>query len=497
MSDSLKLSWHSYKYYPYERHLALREAEALLGAVPHETGDGIELAGNFKAESVDRLVYFSQIHDRLVTRDTIQAQLERAVTAGRNRQATRYSAHGIHEYKGKFNPQVAKAILNIFGVRRGDHVLDPFCGSGTTLVEAVQLGADATGFDINPLAAFLANAKLASLRSPASELAVILSKLQDRWRGTKSWPVTTETSEAITYLRKWFDIDNLDVIEKVRTDILEEGGEHASILLAVASNLLREYSLQDPNDLRIRRRSDPTPEIPFWHALIGQALEFIAKLSSSQLILGTDLPIARVTNIDVVDAGKAAPTLLFDAAITSPPYAMALPYVDTQRLSLVWLRLVEPRELLPLEATLIGSRETRGPGKREWMSLLNVNGANLPKEEYDYCSMLAQSLAPSDGFRRKAVPSLLYRYFTMMRSSFVSVSKRLAPRAPYALIVGHNHTVLGGVRQDIDTPRHLAALGASVGWEVEELIPLQTYRRYGYHQNNAVNAETLILLRNQ
>lgn len=492
----MKLSWHAYRYYPYERQLALREAKALLGVVPLETSDGVELLGNFDAGAADRLVYFSQIHDRRVTRETVQAQLERAATAGRNRQATRYSAHGLHEYKGKFNPQVAKAILNIFGIRRGDHILDPFCGSGTTLVEAVQLGAEASGFDINPLAVLLANAKLASLRVPADELSSILSALVSRWKRIKRWPAVREKSPTIDYLQKWFDPDVLAMIEKIRSDILESSGDHAGILLTVASNLLRDYSQQDPNDLRIRRRSDPIPETPFWQVMVAKAEEFIGKLASAQHVLGTDLPIGRAIELDVGAAGNAPATHLFDAAITSPPYAMALPYVDTQRLSLVWLRLVTPDALLPLEAALIGSRETRGSDKRDWQARLDENGAGIPKEQYEYCRKLARSLSPTDGFRRKAVPILLYRYFAMMRGSFEAVASRLAPGAPYALIVGHNHTVLGGIRYDLDTPRHLADLAASVGWEIEELIPLQTYQRYGYHQSNAVNAETLILLRN-
>lgn len=493
----MKLSWHLYRYYPYERQLAMREAQALMGVTPKEVTDGVELTGNFDAADADRLVYFSQIHDRRVTRETVQSQLESAVSTGRNRQATRYSAHGIHEYKGKFNPQVAKAILNIFGIRRGDLILDPFCGSGTTLIEAVQLGAEASGFDINPLAVYLANAKLASLRVPATELSAMLAALAARWRRTGLWPDIIEKSDAITYLGKWFDPGIVKIIEKIRIDILNEAGPHAPILLAVASNLLRDYSLQDPNDLRIRRRNDPVPEIPFYEALIDRAKEFIAKLTSAQLILGTDLPVGRAIKLDVVDAGKAIPARLFDAAITSPPYAMALPYIDTQRLSLVWLRLVTPEALLPLEAALIGSRETRGSAKRDWQARLEDNGADLPAAQFHYCRELAGNLAPTDGFRRKAVPTLLYRYFAAMRSSFEAVASRLASGAPYGLIVGHNHTVLGGVRHDIDNPRHLADLAASVGWRVEELLTLQTYQRYGYHQSNAVNAETLLLLRNR
>lgn len=492
----MKLSWHPYRYYPYERQLAMREAHALLGVAPLETLDGVELVGNFDASAAERLVYFSQIHDRQVTRQTVQAQLEHAVNAGRNRQATRYSAHGLHEYKGKFNPQVAKAILNIFGIRRGDHILDPFCGSGTTLVEAVQLGADASGFDINPLAVFLANAKLASLRVPAHELSAILSMLVSRWRSIKCWPEVLEVSPAIEYLEKWFDASVLAIIEKIRSDIIEIGGEFAAIFLTIASNLLRDYSQQDPNDLRIRRRSDPIPDVPFWEIFAEKANEFIAKIESAQQILGTELPTGRAALLDVVAAGNAPTTRLFDAAITSPPYAMALPYVDTQRLSLVWLRLVPPNALLPLEAALIGSRETRGSERREWLANLEDNSSEIPREQHQLCQNLRTSLGATDGFRRKAVPILLYRYFSMMQDSFKAVASRLVSGAPYALIVGHNHTVLGGTRYDIDTPKHLADLASNVGWIVDELVPLQTYQRYGYHQNNAVNAETLILLRN-
>lgn len=497
MNHALRLSWHAYRYYPYERQLAMREVEALLGVAPRETPEGVELTGDFDASTADRLVYFSEIQGQRATRQTVQAQLERAVTAGRNRQATRYSAHGLHEYKGKFNPQVAKAILNIFGVRRGDHILDPFCGSGTTLVEAVQLGANASGFDINPMAVFLANAKLASLRAPAAELSAILSTLAFRWTRMTRWPAVSENSSTIAYLEKWFDPDILAMIETVRSDILDCGGQHANILLTVASNLLRDYSLQDPNDLRIRRRADPVPETPFWKAFEESANEFIAKLASAQRVLGVDLPEGRAVLLDVVASGDAPATRLFDGAITSPPYAMALPYVDTQRLSLIWLRLVSPKALLPLEAALIGSRETRGSERREWQSRLESNGAQIPLAQFEICQTLAASLSATDGFRRKAVPFLLYRYFAMMQKSFKAVAARLATGAPYALIVGHNHTVLGGTRFDIDTPQHLANLAAAAGWRVEELVPLQTYQRYGYHQSNAVNAETMILLRNQ
>ena len=490
----MELKWHNYKYYPYEKQLALREATALLNGKPREVEGGVEIGPQVQPENADRLVYFAQIHDKKVARQTVQGRLESASASSRNRQATRYSVHGLHEYKGKFNPQVAKAILNIFGVRRGDHVLDPFCGSGTTLVEAVQLGASATGFDINPLAVFLANAKLQALTTPVGELEEALTALRRHFARRKKWTAMLAYDERRLYLGEWFEEANLQAIEIVRAETERWCGPHAPIFLALASDLLRDYSLQDPRDLRIRRRSDPTPATPFVEEFCAKAETFLQKLSSSQLVLGTDLPRGAAVRMDVTQAGQAA-TVLFDAAITSPPYAMALPYIDTQRLSLVWLGLAEPSSLLRLESDLIGSRETRGASKKALAMSLQENAAGVPVEQLELCLALNRSLSESDGFRRKAVPTLLYRYFASMRNSFEAVGKRVKKDAPYALIVGHNHTTLGGTRFDIDTPRHLANLASQVGWDVDEFVDLQTYHRYGYHANNAVAAETMIFLR--
>ena len=83
-----------------------------------------------------------------------------------------------------------------------------------------------------------------------------------------------------------------------------------------------------------------------------------------------------------------------------------------------------------------------------------------------------------------------------MRDALQSVRDVLLPGAPFALIVGRNHTVLGGDRREIDTPAHLANMAMDVGWRVEEQMPLQTYQPYGYHVNNAIACETLLLLRN-
>lgn len=156
--------------------------------------------------------------------------------------------------------------------------------------------------------------------------------------------------------------------------------------------------------------------------------------------------------------------------------------------------MLDANSIHELEATLIGSREIRGTARREAIEAQESNSDGLPTGEAEFCSMLRQAIGPEDGFRRKAVPSLIYRYFAAMRDSFSEIHQVMRPGSPFGLIVGHNHTVLGGIRYDINTPVHLANLAVDTGWAVEEVLELQAYQRYGYHMNNAVSAESLIIL---
>ena len=68
--------------------------------------------------------------------------------------------HRLHPYLGKFVPQLVEALLERY-VPRGGRVLDPFAGSGTTLVQALESGYDATGVDVAAFNALLVRVKTA------------------------------------------------------------------------------------------------------------------------------------------------------------------------------------------------------------------------------------------------------------------------------------------------------------------------------------------------
>ena len=493
----MELLHHAYKYYPYEIELARREAETLLPKTSTtETAHGLMVQGHVDPEVASRFVYYAGTRDGEQVFPTMQARLEHVNGNGRGRQSTRYAAHGMHEYKGKFNPQIVRAILNILGIPSGAKVMDPFCGSGTSLLECAHMGMDAIGTDINPLAVFIANAKLQATRLPVARLRADLHKATERAKGIKPSAVNGD-DERVNYLSSWFAPEILHAIESLRVVLEEFDAAVAAPLLAIASNLLREYSMQDPKDLRVRRRKDSLPTEPFMSAYMRSAMRFLDNLGRAQEILTARDWQCKAVLADSQQFSAADIRLngKFDCAITSPPYATALPYIEMQRLSLVWLGLVQPKELASLEARLIGSREVRGAGvKKDLLDDLRGNAAGLPSEQADYCLELHDALGERDGFRRRAVPILLYRYFVGMARVFTALRPLVRPAAPFALIVGCNRTVLGGHRFDIDTPQHLTRIAATRGWRHAETIPLQTYQRYGYHMNNAIRAEALVVL---
>ena len=99
------------------------------------------------------------------------------------KQTTGHLFHGLHVYKAKFFPRMARAFINLC---EGATVLDPFAGSGTALVEAAVMGAPAVGVDIDPLSVAIAQAKAQLLSDDgavAEAIADVLGRLDASDKG--------------------------------------------------------------------------------------------------------------------------------------------------------------------------------------------------------------------------------------------------------------------------------------------------------------------------
>ena len=525
--DETILRWHGYRYFPYEKVLAEREVESVLGVQPESSPSGLTVpSDSVSVDKIERLTYFRDAVGRnSAPIETIQGMLERTCTGDSahveshkkpKRQATRYSAHGLHEYKGKFNPQIVRAIGNILSLERGAWLLDPFCGSGTTLLEAFHGGWNAVGTDLNPLAVEIANAKVAAIQTPMRRLAAAAATLEgqvsiaekllshnrhvsEKTIAARLRPDWTSALANFDYLSRWFPRPVLaqlaillDAIAGIRSERIRR------VFRIVLSDILRGVSLQEPADLRIRRRKDAAPNYPaitIFLADLKRKLDMIERAQwaiapcSFQLAVRHDIR-APLPQIDGASSNE------FDAAITSPPYATALPYIDTQRLSLCLLGLVDWIDLGHTEHSLIGTREISSRQRRELGTEIESNEARLPPRVHEIAQrMLHASLKDGNGFRRQNTPGLIYKYFGEMQDVFRALLRALKPKSKFALLVGRNRTRLGGKDFVVETPHLLAEIAQQAGWELADVIDLEAYQRYDIHHQNSIRKEGLIILR--
>ena len=78
--------------------------------------------------------------------------------------ATGYATHSLFPYRGKFHPQLIKGLINILGIKKGETILDPMCGSGTLNVEAALMGINSFAIDVSPFCQFMTITKFEALR---------------------------------------------------------------------------------------------------------------------------------------------------------------------------------------------------------------------------------------------------------------------------------------------------------------------------------------------
>src|SRR5436190_23101199 len=136
--------------------------------------------------------------------------------------------HRLHPYLGKFIPQLAETLLERYVVR-GGHVLDPFAGSGTTLVQALESGFDATGVDI---AAF--NCLLMRVKTQQYNLFVLERELRDVVARLESARTRARPSP---HMREWFAPEAARQLLAFRE--LAEEYEHADVLRVVLARAAR------------------------------------------------------------------------------------------------------------------------------------------------------------------------------------------------------------------------------------------------------------------
>jgi site-specific DNA-methyltransferase (cytosine-N4-specific) len=478
----------AYRLQPFERRLAELEAD---GASRNDQLAFFARYGGARTHQFyfDRFVRLSWLGDGQSLLD-----LAESTTDGHRSAAHNYLTHGLHAYKGKYFPQVVRSLLNAAGVAAGARVVDPFVGSGTTSLEASLMGCTAHGIDQNPLAALIARTKVAALHLSAPELgpmeAAILAEMRRPYKGS----LPNES-----YLARWFPPETLGLVGRILAAIERARVPEAMADLArlTLSSLLRSWSLQEPSQLRIHRRPSAPDAASLRERFVADLRETIASLRlGSRLLDELGISLGEVTVLEGDARQPDAWIGACDALVTSPPYATALPYIDTDRLSIYALGLAEIGERSGLEWSMIGNRELRKRQRTELEAQLDRNVAQLPPAVIeDILTIRERNQAAGVGFRRQNLPSLLYRYFADMQTVLERAAASLKPSALAAIVVGDSFTTAGRERFRIRTADAICETAGGLGYKIVERIEMGGQVAYLPHQRNTIPSEEILILR--
>jgi site-specific DNA-methyltransferase (cytosine-N4-specific) len=245
--------------------------------------------------------------------------------------------HSLHPYPAKFPPQIPKAILSKYATK-GQTVLDPFCGSGTTLVEAKLQGINAIGVDINGLSVLLSKVKSTPLTEDQqlqiSDFINSISTITCLLRSEDKLPTRIKDIEGLNH---WFQPN----VAKEITLLLEEisnldDEEIKDFLRIVLSSIIVRVSNQE-SDTRfaaIEKNIQDYFTVNLFIARTKEYLKHICKFSNLA-IAESKLKVynADSRNLSFIDGES------IDLIITSPPYANTYDYYLYHKFRKRWLDL--------------------------------------------------------------------------------------------------------------------------------------------------------------
>ena len=499
-----------YKLWSYERTLREREIEVLLGAGPSEdrekqlsaTVDPLSLA---KAR---QLVFTHEVGaEGLYAEPTWQAILENGLAQHPSaRKDPKYVTHGLHSYKGKFYPQLAKGLMNLCGLSAGARVYDPFCGSGTTLLESYLNGYSAFGCDLNPLAAKIANAKVGILDvNPdivREAAATLVKKIEDAPIDLQEkWEQFDET--CLNEIHNWFPRPVVSKLNWLLRSIRSvSDGVIRDFLEVILSSIIRDVSQQDTNDLRIRRRREAIADADVFKLYLdalGSQYERIERFWSIRGYSPNTFRHCRVIEGDSRDAdtmnrlGLEAGSV--DLILTSPPYATALPYIDTDRLSMLVLFGMKSSTRRPIERSLVGSREVMTKARRQLERRITHGEGELPEDVHEYLFTLLSRVSRADvGFRRKNMPALLLRFFEDVNRVMRNCHTVLRTGGEAMIVIGDNRMRVNSEYERIPTTDFVEAIAIDNGFQLIERIDISVTTENLVHINNAITKNVVLRL---
>jgi len=378
----------------------------------------------------------------------------------------------------------------------GDLILDPFCGSGTLLVEASVLGRNSVGIDVDPLSVFVTKVKVHSLRKAGLEAtAEKLGKTLDDLIRTPTELKKFQTSEMeelsyetkldgawvpkIPKLHHWFYryaiVDLARLLKAIEE--LKVPETHRDFLRLIFAATIRGASRADPVPvsgvevtkvmLEKERAGRSVDVISIFKRRLTRAIEEMGSYQVARDPTAT----AKAYRGDVA-ALRANMAPQVDAVITSPPYHGAVDYYRRHQLEMFWLGMTKDQtERLGLLEHYLG--RPRVPERHSYVSGASLE---LAKTQSVEAKMRKVSSERANAFKHYAIG---------MSRAFENIAKRMSAGACCVLVVGHSSWNGGS----INTSQLMAEL-AQPHFELSERLYYPVKNRYmSYERHNGANID--------
>jgi DNA modification methylase len=393
-------------------------------------------------------------------------------------------AHDWYRFVLSFPPHLVREYLQRFKIGREQVVLDPFCGTGTTLVECKKLGIPSVGVEANPMACFASRAKtdwsISSKNFVRKARAVADQAIDElRRQGFEDEPLpffrnghANAAPANVTRLRNLAPEcqrllltrsispiplhKTLVLLEHIQTEMIEG---RSQALLALAKALVFSISnLHFGPEVGLGSIKQDTPVVGTWLSHVEAMAADLRSLERAAVVPST-VHLADARNISHV-----LPPESVDAVITSPPYPNEKDYTRTTRLESVLLGLVQTKtELRDLKKQLVRSN-TRGVYRSDSDDKFVERHAGIQRIARAIESRRIE-LGKTSGFERM-YHRVAKLYFGGMARHLAELRKVLKPGAYLAYVVGDQASYL---RIMIRTGKLLAEIAESLGYQVIQI----------------------------